>query len=208
MARSRSRVKLAWNSVGTKLCREGGVSSLRADGMTTPVRLGLTIGCVARSPPGNLPSVPPGKMHPMLPDTPSVSQLSQVISQAAAPAFLLGAIAAFIAILISRLNRIIDRTIVLNGISDESLSKHRLRADLPRLLRRTTMLNRAIFWSVMASIAISTLVIVAFASDFFRVQHEHGVALLFVLALAAFTASLIDFAREVRIALSELDHFA
>jgi hypothetical protein len=54
----------------------------------------------------------------MLPDTPSVSQLSHVISQSAAPAFLLGAIAAFIAILISRLNRIIDRTIVLNGISD------------------------------------------------------------------------------------------
>jgi hypothetical protein len=48
----------------------------------------------------------------MYPDTPSVSQLSNVISQAAAPAFMLGALAAFIAILISRLNRIIDRTIV------------------------------------------------------------------------------------------------
>jgi hypothetical protein len=39
----------------------------------------------------------------MYPDTPSVSQLSHVISQAAAPAFLLGALAAFIAVLISRL---------------------------------------------------------------------------------------------------------
>jgi hypothetical protein len=54
----------------------------------------------------------------MYPDTPSVSQLSQVISQAAAPAFLLGALAAFIAVLISRQNRIIDRTVVLNGIPD------------------------------------------------------------------------------------------
>jgi hypothetical protein len=34
----------------------------------------------------------------MYPDTPSVSQLSQVISQAAAPAFLLGALAAFISL--------------------------------------------------------------------------------------------------------------
>jgi hypothetical protein len=34
-------------------------------------------------------------------DTPSVTQLSQVISQSAAPAFLLGALGAFIAILIS-----------------------------------------------------------------------------------------------------------
>jgi hypothetical protein len=46
----------------------------------------------------------------MVPDTRSVSQLSHVISQAAAPAFLLGALAAFIAVLISRLNRVIDRT--------------------------------------------------------------------------------------------------
>jgi hypothetical protein len=64
----------------------------------------------------------------MLPDTPSVSQLSPVISQSEAPAFLLGAIAAFIAIPISSLNRIIDRTIVLKGISDADTVKHRLKA--------------------------------------------------------------------------------
>ena len=55
----------------------------------------------------------------MITETPSVNQLAQVISQAAAPAFLLGALAAFISVLISRLNRIIDRTIMLNGISAE-----------------------------------------------------------------------------------------
>jgi hypothetical protein len=64
----------------------------------------------------------------MITDTPSVSQISQVISQAAAPAFLLGALAAFIAVLISRLNRIIDRTIVLNAISDNDAVKFRLKA--------------------------------------------------------------------------------
>jgi hypothetical protein len=144
----------------------------------------------------------------MLPDTPSVSQLSHVISQAAAPAFLLGAIAAFIAILIARLNRIIDRTILLNGISDTDTTKHRLRADLPRLMRRTSMLNRAIFWAVVSSITLTVLVIVAFLSAFFAVPHERGVALLFMTSLGAFTASLVDFAREVRIALSEFDHFA
>jgi hypothetical protein len=144
----------------------------------------------------------------MLPDTPSVSQLSHVISQAAAPAFLLGAIAAFIAILIARLNRIIDRTIVLNGISDTDTDKHRLRADLPRLMRRTAMLNRAIFWAVVSSITLTVLVFVAFVSAFFAVPHERGVALLFMASLGALTAALVDFAREVRIALSEFDHFA
>jgi hypothetical protein len=143
----------------------------------------------------------------MLPDTPTVSQLSHVISQAAAPAFLLGALAAFIAVLISRQNRIVDRTIVLNGIPDDDV-RCRLKADLPRLMRRAAMLNRAIFWAVIGSISVTVLVVVAFASAFLQIQHERGVAILFMVALGAFTASLVDFAREVRIALSEFDHYA
>jgi hypothetical protein len=142
----------------------------------------------------------------MLPDTPTVSQLSHVISQAAAPAFLLGALAAFIALLIARQNRIIDRTIYLNGIPDGDEARSRLKADLPRLIRRAAMINRAIFWSVMGSISISVLIVVAFVSAFLQVQHERGVAILFIVSVAAFTISLVDFAREVRMALSEFDH--
>jgi hypothetical protein len=144
----------------------------------------------------------------MIPEMPSVSQLSQVISQAAAPAFLLGALAAFIAVLISRLNRIIDRTILLNAIADDDATKSRLKADIPRLLRRASMINRAIFWAVIGSITITLMVIVAFVSAFFQIQHERGVAVLFMVALGAFVVSLVDFAREVRIALSEFDHHA
>jgi Protein of unknown function (DUF2721) len=144
----------------------------------------------------------------MFPDTLSVSQLSHVISQAAAPAFLLGALAAFIAVLISRLNRVVDRTIVLNGISDDNSVRCRLNADLPRLMRRAVMLNRAIFWAVIGSISVTLLVVVAFASALLQIQHERGVAVLFMVALGAFTVSLVDFAREVRIALSEFDHYA
>ncbi|MFK4508337.1 DUF2721 domain-containing protein [Bradyrhizobium daqingense] len=142
----------------------------------------------------------------MLPDTPSVSQLSHVISQAAAPAFLLGALAAFIAVLISRLNRTIDRSIYLNQIPDEDQVRCRLKADLPRLVRRAAMINRAIFWSIMGSISIGVMIIVGFVSAFFQIQHERGVAILFIISIAAFIVSLVDFAREVRIALSEFDH--
>lgn len=144
----------------------------------------------------------------MITETPSVNQLAQVISQAAAPAFLLGALAAFISVLISRLNRIIDRTIVLNGIPPEDTVRSRLKADLPRLMWRATLVNRAILWAVIGSIAVAVLVIVAFASAFFQIQHEVGVAVLFMISLGAFTVSLIDFAREVRIAVNELDHHA
>jgi uncharacterized membrane protein YgcG len=145
-------------------------------------------------------------MGAMLPDTPSVSQLSQVIAQAAAPAFLLGAFAAFIAILTSRLNTIINRTIALNGIPQSDTARQHLKADIPRLMRRAVMMNRAIFWVIVGSLATTALVIVAFVSAFLHVAHERGVAFLFVVALGAFSVALLDFAREVRIALNDADH--
>jgi hypothetical protein len=144
----------------------------------------------------------------MIAEIPTVSQLSQVISQAAAPAFLLGALAAFIAVLIGRLNRIVDRTILLNAIADDDAVKSRLKRDIPRLLRRAAMTNRAILWAVIGSITINFMVVVGFVAAFFQIQHERGVAVLFMVSLGAFAISLIDFAREVRIALSEFDHFA
>lgn len=69
------------------------------------------------------------------------------------------------------------------------------------------MINRAIFWSIMGSISISVVIVVGFVSAFFQIQHERGVAILFIIAVIAFIVSLVDFAREVRIALSEYDHY-
>ncbi len=72
----------------------------------------------------------------LFPDTPTATQLSQVISQVTAPAFLLGAVAAFISVLISRMNRIIDRSQALNDIADDDKVKAPLKADIPRLKAR------------------------------------------------------------------------
>jgi hypothetical protein len=54
-------------------------------------------------------------MGDVLPLTPSIEQLSSIIGSVAAPAFLLGAVAAFISVLISRMNRVIDRSQFLHG---------------------------------------------------------------------------------------------
>jgi hypothetical protein len=95
----------------------------------------------------------------------------------------------------------------LNAIADDDAAKARLKTGLPRLMRRAQMINRAMFWAIVASISITILVIVAFASALAQLEHERGVALLFIVALGAFTVSLIDIAREVRIALTEYDHY-
>ena len=143
----------------------------------------------------------------MLPDTPSVTQLSQVITQKTAPSFLLGAVAAFISVLVARMNRIIDRSQALNAIDDDDTSKARLKTDIPRLKRRATLLNKAILFSTLSAIVTSLLVIVAFVCAFYNLQHEYGVAVLFIVALTFFTLSLVNLAREARIGLHEFDHY-
>ena len=144
----------------------------------------------------------------MLFDTPTSTQLSQVIAQVTAPAFLLGAVAAFISVLISRMNRIIDRSQSLNAIGDDSLGKAQLKSDIPRLKRRAALLNKSILFATISAIITSILVIVAFVTAYLNVRHEYGVALLFVLALGFFTASLVNLVRETLIALHEYDHFS
>jgi uncharacterized protein (DUF2336 family) len=138
---------------------------------------------------------------------PSVTQIAQVISQVTAPAFLLGAVAAFTSILIFRMNRIIDKSQALNAIKDDDQTKAQLKSDIPRLRRRATLLNKAILYSTVSAIVTSLLVIVAFISAYFNVEHEYGVAALFAVALGFFTASLVNLALETRIALHEYDHF-
>jgi hypothetical protein len=140
----------------------------------------------------------------MLSHLPPVEQLSRIIAGVAAPAFLLGAVAAFIAVLAARMNRVIDRSQFLNAITDEA--RFHLKVDIPRLKQQAILLNRATYYSIMCAIVTASLIIVAFVSALLQLAHEYGVAVLFVVALSFFLLSLIDFARETRIALGDLDH--
>ncbi|MGO4171726.1 DUF2721 domain-containing protein [Bosea sp. TAF32] len=144
-------------------------------------------------------------MTELLPVTPSIDQLGRIIANVAAPAFLLGAVAAFISLLMVRINRVIDRSQFIHSIPESDSSKSFLRADLPRLRHRAALLNRALFCAIVSAILTALIIIVAFISAFLHFAHEYGVALLFIAALLMFCASLIDLAREARIALHDND---
>ncbi|MET0568533.1 MAG: DUF2721 domain-containing protein [Hyphomicrobiaceae bacterium] len=137
----------------------------------------------------------------MLPTVLTLDQLSLVISQAAAPAFILGAVASFLSVLVSHMNRITDRSRAINAIPDEDPIKAQLKATLPVLRLRADLVNRAIYWAVASGIATCLLMIAAFGSAYFGVRHEPGAAILFTLSLGLFTFSLISFAREVKVAM-------
>jgi len=57
----------------------------------------------------------------------------------------------------------------------------------------------------LSAILTALIIIVAFISAYYDFAHEYGVALLFVGSLVAFCLSLIDLAREARIALHDND---
>jgi hypothetical protein len=134
------------------------------------------------------------------------AHLSEVISHATAPAFLLGAVSGFVAVLMGRMNGILDRIRSLNAIADEDDRRLHLKADLPRLERRAKLINNAIYLAVGSAIFTTVLVIIAFVSAFFGFRHEPGAGLIFILALGLMCASLVALASEVRIALTEFDH--
>ena len=137
----------------------------------------------------------------MLPNVPTMNQLQIVISQAAAPAFVLGAVASFLSVLLSHMNRVIDHARTINDLPNDDPRKAHLNDDLFQLRRRAVVLHRAIYWAIGSGIVTCLLMIVAFASAWLGFRHEPGAAFLFVLSLSLFTASLFAFAREIGIAL-------
>ncbi len=138
-------------------------------------------------------------------DATDLSRLADAISHAVAPTFLLGATAAFVSLLMGRFNGILDRIRYVNLIDDQDPERGHLRSDLPRLKKRARLINDAILAAVASAACTVALVILSFGSALLGFRHEPGVAIMFVLALILFGASLISLGREVRIALTDYD---
>jgi lipopolysaccharide export LptBFGC system permease protein LptF len=128
-----------------------------------------------------------------------------VIVQVTAPSFLLGAVAGFVSLLMSRMNRVIDRIQALNALPDADGANTGPKKDIPRLNRRAVLLNQAVQFSAISAILTCLLVILAFICAYYQLRHEYGVAVLFVAALAFFTAALTNLVRETRISVHEYE---
>jgi Na+/melibiose symporter-like transporter len=131
-------------------------------------------------------------------DPPTVDQLTTVIAHATAPAFMLGAVASFLSIVISRLERVNDirRTAEAADPPDEAL--------IARLDDRTWILHGSIYFAVLSGLSTAGLLIAAFAAAILGFRHQLGMAILFVIALALLMASLVQLTRDVRVAMLDV----
>jgi hypothetical protein len=135
----------------------------------------------------------------MLNFIPDAQQLAQIFSNAIAPTFFLGAVAAFITLMNSRLAAVIGRIQALNEISPEDNVRVRLKADIDRLRRRARYL--------ISGICATILLAIMFITGFLGLKHAYGAGLLFIIATAFLGMALIRFAQEAHISLSEYDEF-
>ena len=136
---------------------------------------------------------------------PSIEQLSQIISQVVAPAFLLGAVASFVSILASRMNGVIERMRYINDLPPEGHAKSRLKADLPRLRKRVLLLQRSLLYAIASGVVGALLIVVAFGAALLHREHLWGTALLFTLSMILLCVSLALLAAEVSMGLNEFD---
>jgi hypothetical protein len=73
---------------------------------------------------------------------PDAERLSQIFSQAIAPTFFLGAVAAFVSLMASRLSAVMARLQTLNAITEDDHPRVPLKSDVERLRRRSPVEQR------------------------------------------------------------------
>ena len=143
-------------------------------------------------------------MIDLIPDT---KQLSEIFAQAIAPSFFLGAIAAFVSLMASRLSAVVERLRTLNAIDDDDHARAHLKGDLERLKRRARYLNSGIVASLHGGLCATLLLAILFLSALFRLKHAYGAPFLFVLATCFLGFALFRFAQEARIGLTVADEY-
>jgi len=128
-----------------------------------------------------------------------IDQFNVAISHATAPAFMLGAVGAFLNVLVNRFERAVDRYRVLRGTSSASVTDI-----MASLSERMVLLNRAIYFAALSGLCTAALLIVLFACALLDISHRTGISTLFVLALILLMISIVELVRDVRLNLKTM----
>ena len=125
--------------------------------------------------------------------------VAHAIQLAVAPVFLLSGIGAMLAVMTSRLGRIIDRARYLEeqlvDVSPEFFST--LQTDLRLLSQRAKLIYSAIALCTTTALLVCTVIAFLFVSAFLQFDASVVVALLFIAAMSTFVLGLLGFLREI-----------
>jgi hypothetical protein len=135
---------------------------------------------------------------------PDIDRLTQIFSNAVAPSFFLGAIAAFVSLMMSRLAAVNAHIKATRALPDQDRrSAVGSSMALRPLTRRARLLNDGIILSLGGGVCATLLLAALFASQFFGLKHVYGAGILFFVATLLLGVALFRFAQEAWLARRE-----
>lgn len=135
----------------------------------------------------------------------SLSSISETITVAVAPVFLLAGISALLGVMTNRLGRIIDRSRILQrGLRDLAGSdaelEHMINKEMLLLLRRGHYINYAINLATGSALLVCIVIMALFLSGLIQVELSGTIAILFIVCMGMLVVSLSLFLVEVFLA--------
>jgi hypothetical protein len=138
---------------------------------------------------------------------PDAERLARIFASATAPTFFLGAVAAFAALMTSRMNDILGRIRTLNAIGDDDKDRVHLKADLTRLARRVNLLKEGLQAVLLAGVCSTLLLAILFGTEFAGLKYAYGAGSMFMIATVFLGFALFRFAQEAHISVDEADKY-
>jgi Protein of unknown function (DUF2721) len=135
---------------------------------------------------------------------PEIDRLTQIFSNAIAPSFFLGAVAAFVSLMMSRLAAVNAEIKATGTLPDQDGATVKSSTSPGALMRRARLLSDGIILSLGGGMCATLLLALLFASQFFGLHHVYGAAVLFIGATLLLGVALFRFAQEAWHARREL----
>jgi hypothetical protein len=135
-----------------------------------------------------------------------LQDITHTIQLAVAPVFLLTALGTTLGVFTTRLGRVVDRARRLEDRLEREPGEGRpaLVEELRKLAYRARLIHWALTAGTSAALLVCLLIAGAFLGYLFEVNFGVPVAILFILAMAAFVLALLFFLREVFLAIATL----
>lgn len=131
----------------------------------------------------------------------AITTIGHAIQLSVAPVFLLSGIGAMLAVMTTRLSRVIDRARALEGWLNENRGDEAaIHAELSALSQRAKFVNRSITLCTITALLVCAVIAILFLGTFLKFDGSLLVAWLFIAAMMAFFVGLLNFLREILLA--------
>lgn len=141
-----------------------------------------------------------------MPSETHIIEIAHVIQLAVAPVFLLSGVGMILTVLLSRLNRIVDRARVIEGslASASEQAGTNFRKELHMLTRRARLAQWAITLTTICGLLVCVVIGALFIGHFLRVDLSRTIVFCFIAAMLAIVTGFILFLREIYLGTASL----